>query len=451
MRLSPTLTSLVAGTFYGTAANAPIPRAFDHMAIDPDSGDVFIVSDGHSGLPNTTGGIQPAPLSNGIPGIVVRISSDLDEIVQASYISGTDPGNTAGTSPVTVALHPANGDLYVAGYTAASSFPETSGGAQATIGGTSDGFVTRMTPDLLAAAASPGTLQFAQATYTVGEGNTTAQITVNRTGGTDGAVSVTVATSDDTAAAGSDYTAATGALSWADGDGAAKTFEIDIQDDALDEADENVGLTLTNATGGATLGSQATAALTITDNDVPAVEAGTVQFSTGSASVDENGGSVTLTLTRTNGADGAISVSVATGGGSASAGTDYTTLTQAISWAADDATDKTVALAIADDTADEPNETVIVTLSSPTGGATLGAIASTTVTIVDDDAPVTPPPPPAADTQTRGSYGGGGFEWGSLLALAALLLRRRSWLLVAGAITGVSMVRLLRTRAPAQP
>jgi hypothetical protein len=426
LRVTPNLTSVVAGTFYGNAAGAPIPRAFDHMTIDPTSGDVFVVSDGHTGLPNTTGGFQPAPLSNGTPGFVVRIRGDLGAIIQASYLSGTDVGNTALTSPASVALHPLNGHLYVAGQTSASGFPQTSGGAQPTFGGTFDGFVTRMTPDLLAGAASAGTLQFSQASYSVGEGNVTAQITVTRTSGTDGAVSVSYATSNGTASAGSDYTAASGTLSWATGDGAPKTFDVTIQDDALVEGSEGIGVTLTNTTGGATLGSQATSTLTITDNDAPSVAPGAVQFGAASASINENGGSVTLTLTRTNGADGAISVSVASGGGSAAAGTDYTAVSQTVSWANGDTAAKTVVLAVTDDALDEPNETVVLTLSNATGGATLGVATSATVTIVDDDP--TPPGPSAQSVSARGSYGGGAMGWWMLIpALLALLRGSLTW------------------------
>ncbi len=427
MRMSPNLTSVIAGTFYGTAANAPIPRAFDHMTIDPASGDVFLASDGHTGLPNTAGGIQPAPLSNGIPGIVVRIRNDLGAITQATYLSGTDPGNTAATSPASLVLHPSNGHLYVAGQTSAPSFPQTSGGAQPTFGGTWDGIVVRMTPDLLGGAANPGTLQFSQANYSVNEGNVSAQITVNRINGTDGAVSISYATSNGTAAAGSDYTAASGTLSWASGDGAPKTFDITIQDDALVEGNETIALALTNATGGATIGSQATSTLTIADNDsAPVAQPGTVQFSAATASANENGGSVTLTLTRTNGADGAISVSVASGGGSAAAGADYTAVSQTVSWANGDSAAKTVALTIADDSLDEPNETVVLALSNATGGATLGAVATATVTIVDNDP--APPGPATQSVSARGSYGGGAMGWWMLIpALLALLRGSLTW------------------------
>jgi hypothetical protein len=121
----------------------------------------------------------------------------------------------------------------------------------------------------LQAPAAPGSLQFSAPAYTASEGGGTATITVTRTGGSDGAVGVTYATTDGTAVAGSDYTTATGTLSWADGDAAAKSFAVTIADDALAETNETVALTLSAATGGATLGAAANSTLTIIDDDTP--------------------------------------------------------------------------------------------------------------------------------------------------------------------------------------
>ena len=101
-----------------------------------------------------------------------------------------------------------------------------------------------------------------------------ATITATRTGGSDGAVGVDYATADGTALAGSDYSAASGTLSWADGDSADKTFTVSITDDAVVESDETVNIAITNTTGGATLGAPNTAVLTITD-----VEEGTIALS----------------------------------------------------------------------------------------------------------------------------------------------------------------------------
>ena len=78
------------------------------------------------------------------------------------------------------------------------------------------------------------------------------------------------ATSNGTATAGSDYTAVTQTVSFADGDAANKTVAIPILDDMLVEANETVNLTLSSPTGGATLGNPVTAVLTIIDNDAPA-------------------------------------------------------------------------------------------------------------------------------------------------------------------------------------
>src|SRR4029077_1392120 len=131
----------------------------------------------------------------------------------------------------------------------------------------------------------PGTLQFDSAGYSVNENGGTATITVTRTGGSDGPVSVDYATSNGTATAGSDYTTASGTLNFAAGE-TSKTFTVPITNDTLVEGDETVNLTLSNPSGGATLGSQNTATLTIHDDDV-AGPPGTLQFSAGSYSLGE--------------------------------------------------------------------------------------------------------------------------------------------------------------------
>jgi hypothetical protein len=112
----------------------------------------------------------------------------------------------------------------------------------------------------------PGTLALSSAAYTFDEGVGDAAITVNRTGGSDGAVSVTFYTRSGGAKAGKDYTATTVAVSWADGESGAKTVNIPIIDDALDEVNEAFWARLRNATGGASVGMNSSL-VTITDND----------------------------------------------------------------------------------------------------------------------------------------------------------------------------------------
>ena len=228
----------------------------------------------------------------------------------------------------------------------------------------------------------PGTLQLSNPAYSVNENGGAATITVTRTGGSDGAVSVNFATANGTATAGSDYTAASGTLNFAAGE-TSKTFTVPITNDTAVEGNETISLALSSPTGGASLGGQSTAVLTIQDDDA-APQPGALQFSAGSYSLAENGGSLTVTVTRTGGSAGAVSVNFATSNGTATAGSDYTATSGTLNFAAGE-TGKTFTVPVLDDTAVEGNEAVTLTLSSPTGGATLGSPASATFTILDND------------------------------------------------------------------
>jgi hypothetical protein len=117
--------------------------------------------------------------------------------------------------------------------------------------------------------AQAGALQLSSATQSVGEGSGTITVTVTRTGGSDGAVSATLATSNGAATAGEDFTAVTTTVSFAAGDSAAKSVSIPLTNDALEESAEAFTATLSAPTGGATIGTPATVTITIQDNDGP--------------------------------------------------------------------------------------------------------------------------------------------------------------------------------------
>ncbi len=252
---------------------------------------------------------------------------------------------------------------------------------------------------------TPGTLQFSAGTASVGEGAGSKTITVTRVGGDDGAVSVHYATANGTATAGSDYTAASGTLNWANLDDNPKTFTVAITDDSAQESNETVALALSAPGGGATLGSPSTATLTINDNDTPSGGPGTIRFTSASASVSESAATVTLIAERVSGSSGAVSVGFATANGSALAGSDYQATNGTLSWGNGDSADKTIQVPIVGDTIEEPAETFTATLSAPSGGATLGSPATATVTINDDDISCTPC---VADATTLCLAGGSG-------------------------------------------
>src|SRR6266851_2729048 len=106
--------------------------------------------------------------------------------------------------------------------------------------------------------------------YPPGSGTVTALLTVNRTGGATGTVTVDYATSDGTATAGVDYTATAGTLTFLDGE-TSKTISIPILDDGtLEGGTDTFNVILSNPTGGATLGPVTKSVVTIKDDDIVA-------------------------------------------------------------------------------------------------------------------------------------------------------------------------------------
>ncbi|MET0534080.1 MAG: Calx-beta domain-containing protein, partial [Steroidobacter sp.] len=119
--------------------------------------------------------------------------------------------------------------------------------------------------------------------------------------------------------------------------------------------------------------------------DPPPAPVGQLRFSANTLTIDEAAGTLTVTVERTGGSNGAVTVSMSTANGSATVGQDYDAFSSTVNFANGDATPKTITLRVLDDELDEPNETFAVALSNPTGGATLADAGQLTVTITDDD------------------------------------------------------------------
>jgi hypothetical protein len=253
----------------------------------------------------------------------------------------------------------------------------------------------------LADASSPGTVAspstatltiadndrsfaFSSATYSVGEAGGSATVTINRTGLTTGSDWVHLASSNGSATAGSDYTSISQDVFFSAGQ-SERTVSIPITDDAVHEGNETVSLTLTGPSDGATLGGQDTATLTIVDNDVA-----TLAFSAASYSIGEAGPAASITINRTGATGSAFTVNFTSANGTATAGSDYAAVNQTVTFPAGQ-TSKTVSIPITDDSTVESSETVLLSLSNPSTGASLGSPRTATLTITDND--VAPPPP----------------------------------------------------------
>lgn len=127
---------------------------------------------------------------------------------------------------------------------------------------------------IVAADIAPGgVIEFVALGYSVSEAAPNVPIQVRRTGDTTRSVTVNYGATSGTANAG-DYTPPAGKLTFGVGE-TAKFFTVTIRPDTVPEDDETVLLSLSAPTGGAALGAQANAILTIMNEDTSA-EAGAV-------------------------------------------------------------------------------------------------------------------------------------------------------------------------------
>lgn len=231
----------------------------------------------------------------------------------------------------------------------------------------------------------PGAISFNPATYNLQETAGTQNITVRRSSA-NGAVSATYTIVAGTATTPADFTGTlTGTVSFADGVDTA-TIPVTIVNDTDIESTESFTVNLSNPTGGATIGS-GTATVNILDDDTPIP--GTIAFNPSFLSVNENAGTATLTVKRTVGTGGPVSATYTITPGTASAPADFNgpggTLTGTVNFANGQDT-ATIVLTIVNDTILEQTENLTVTLSNPTGGASLGSAVTATVNITDNDA-----------------------------------------------------------------
>jgi uncharacterized repeat protein (TIGR01451 family) len=112
----------------------------------------------------------------------------------------------------------------------------------------------------------PGAIEFATPLVFAPENGGSVTLTLNRVGGTLGAISVDFATSDFTALTGVNYIATSGTVTFADGQTTA-TITIAVLDDLKIDGNNGFFVTLSNPTGGAVLGSPAVSAVLVINTD----------------------------------------------------------------------------------------------------------------------------------------------------------------------------------------
>ncbi|MCZ7645375.1 MAG: PQQ-dependent sugar dehydrogenase [Planctomycetota bacterium] len=223
-------------------------------------------------------------------------------------------------------------------------------------------------------------VSFSNAASAGAESATPANLAVELNAPSSQTVTVDYAVSGGTATGGgTDFTLAAGSLSFSPGQ-TAKSIALAVANDALDEPDETVVVTLSSPSN-ATLGAQPSHTYTIQDDD----SAPSIAFQAAASSGNEAAGAANLAVVLSAASGRTVTVDYAVTGGTATGGgADYTLVAGTLTFDPGQ-TAKSIALAVADDAVSEPDETVVVTLSGPSNAA-LGANASHTYTIQNDDA-----------------------------------------------------------------
>lgn len=188
--------------------------------------------------------------------------------------------------------------------------------------------------------------------------------TVTRSGDLSASQSVSWESAGNSATSGSDFTAGSGTLTFAATE-ATKAVSVSTLQDTVYEGNETLFVNLSAATGGATI-SVAQGVGTIIDDDAPPPQP---SFAISDVTVVE-GGTLVFTVTKTGTGSGNYTVNYASADGTAVAASDYTAGNGTLTFASSD-TSKTISIATIDDVAVEPSETLLVNLTSPSGGATL--------------------------------------------------------------------------------
>ncbi|MCF6236521.1 MAG: hypothetical protein L3J70_09170 [Gammaproteobacteria bacterium] len=270
-----------------------------------------------------------------------------------------------------------------------------------------------------------GVIQFQQNIYQRSEQSETAEITVTRTGSSQGQVSIELfdmrngtASEATTLPANptgfKDYLRLTTSLGestgtqtilsqftrkleWQDGDAEPISFKIKLANDTHNEGTETINLGLRNPTNGAVLGENSETVLEILDDDT---DAGLFAFEKSSYIVTE-GSELTIKVIRTNGTQGEVSVdyeTVVDDGKNcegdnrkgtlipATEGEDYETVSGTFTFAEGEK-EKTFTVKTLAESLSEKDETIKLILKNPTNGSSLHGINCTSVIFIDDSHP----------------------------------------------------------------
>jgi hypothetical protein len=225
--------------------------------------------------------------------------------------------------------------------------------------------------------ASPN-VEFAQKTAEGSESITAVTVEVVLSEASLEAVTVEYKVTGGTARSGVDFVLPDGALTFQPGE-TSKTIPVQIIDNTLEEPDKTILITLSNPFK-AVLGRNITFTYTILDDDTV-----TVSFTSEGSSEAESVSPCTLEVKLSKASEKTVTVNYTPSGTAIGNGVNYTLPDGTLTFKPGETSQKII-IDIVDNGIQEPDKTIVVTLSEPTN-AKLGKAITHTHWIIDDDGP----------------------------------------------------------------
>lgn len=226
--------------------------------------------------------------------------------------------------------------------------------------------------------SAPGQLYFSATNFTASSGDGNGYLTVLRTNGSTGNISVTYYTVPGTAQPGLNYVSTTGTLTFGNGE-TMESVAIPVVNNSIAQGPVSLSVVLTNASNGATLTAPSTATLTIANTNVGfAFQAATNSFL-------ETSGTVPIFVQRIGSTSASVQVSYSTVSGTAVNGVNYTAVSGTLNFGVGESL-KAISLPLLYDPQVTGNLDLTLKLSSPSMGTVLSSPSNTVVVVEDADA-----------------------------------------------------------------
>jgi len=271
-----TLSGLTGGATLGTASttvneagglNTPVPGtlAFTSSAVTTSVLNAYVTLS----VSRTTTLAGTDPSSGAITVNYASANGTATAGTDYTAVSGTlswTDNDPVPTKTITVPLNTASVFSSTRTFTVALSSPT------GTLGTPTLGTAATVTVTLNNSSV-PGTIGFTSPTTAANQYAAAASIPVSRTLGTSGAVGISYSTADSTAVAGTDYTASTGSLSWANTVSTTQNISVPIKSTPLFYGTKNFTVSLNSPTGSPNIGTTSST-VTITGMIAPSTCSG---------------------------------------------------------------------------------------------------------------------------------------------------------------------------------